>query len=81
MGSAHAGTEYGPQWMKMPNLAAVSQAGTGRARSAQILRSTSFVMWSSPFLGAVADPTGHIDSSGVSSGARTCGRSEPGRLV
>src|SRR5215212_10430883 len=36
--------------MKMPNLAVASQVGWGRASSAQILRSTSVVMWSSPFV-------------------------------
>src|SRR4051794_24256838 len=27
---ANAGTEYTPQWMKMPNFASVHQAGVGR---------------------------------------------------
>jgi hypothetical protein len=30
-GSAQAGTEYGPQWMKMPNLARAYHWGSGRA--------------------------------------------------
>jgi hypothetical protein len=36
LGSAQAGTEYGPQWMKIPSLAAGNQSGVGRRRSSQI---------------------------------------------
>ena len=30
VGSAHAGTEKAPQWMKMPNRACANHSGNGR---------------------------------------------------